>query len=82
METKSEEQLQKEREAVEAMRNAKSNMDKALDRIRTLESALKQFGDLTTSVTKHIPNESYLYRSEETVRDDFRKRAALILKVL
>jgi hypothetical protein len=82
MELKTEEQLQKEREAVDAMRNAKSNMDKALARIQTLENALKEFGGLATSTAKHIPDGSYLYKSESTVREDFKTRVALILKVL
>ena len=42
MSEKSEEQINREREAVEAMRNAKANMTAALDRIATLENALKE----------------------------------------
>lgn len=38
---KTDEQVAKEREAVEAMRNAKANMAASLDRITTLETALK-----------------------------------------
>ena len=40
MTDKTEEQIAKDKAAVEAMRNAKSNMDAALTRIATLENAL------------------------------------------
>lgn len=40
MSEKTEEQIAKERASVEAMRNAKANMDAALSRISTLETAL------------------------------------------
>lgn len=63
---KTEEQLEKERNAVDAMRNAKSNMTAALDRIATLERALEtartEFGNLK----QYIPKGAFTYRGANT----------------
>lgn len=45
MTEKTEAQIEREKQAVAAMANAKSNMTEALARIQTLESALKQAAD-------------------------------------
>jgi hypothetical protein len=58
---KSEEQIAKEREAVEAMRNAKANMSAALDRIATLESALKLTIANLSQARTYISPSVYIY---------------------
>ena len=82
MTDKTDEQLQKEREAIAAMHNAKSNMEKALARIQTLENALRKLGDLATEAHKHLPSTSYMYQSNRCVKDEFVERAAIILRAL
>lgn len=61
MAEKTEEQLVKERDAVEAMRNAKANMSSALDRIQTLESALKLTIDNLGRARNYISSSVYTY---------------------
>jgi hypothetical protein len=58
---KSEEQIAKEREAVEAMRNAKANMSAALDRISSLEGALKATIDNLGRARGYISPSVYTY---------------------
>ena len=66
MTEKTEEQIAKEREAVEAMKNAKANMDKALARIETLTVALKfAYSDMAT-VKKWIAPDTYSYYSQKS----------------
>jgi hypothetical protein len=58
---KSDEQIAKEREAVEAMRNAKANMAAALDRIATLEGALKATIDSLGRARSYVSPSVYTY---------------------
>ena len=65
MSEKSEEQVAKEREAVEAMRNAKANMTSALDRISTLESALRSAIDGLLRARGYVSPTVYTYPSDK-----------------
>lgn len=58
---KSEEQIAKEREAVAAMKNAQANMGKALDRIATLEGALRGAIDALGRARGYISPAVYTY---------------------
>ena len=58
---KTEEQIANEREAVNAMKNAKSNMTLALERINTLESALRQANNVISSLKSYIAPGAYTY---------------------
>ena len=61
MTEKTEEQIAKEKAAVEAMRNARANMDAALSRIVTLESALSAARDDLTRTKQYIGAGAYTY---------------------
>jgi hypothetical protein len=58
---KTEEQIARDRAAVEAMRNAKSNMGAALDRIDTLERALRLASGNISSLKSYIAPGAYTY---------------------
>lgn len=61
MTEKTEEQIAKEKAAVEAMRNAKSNMDTALTRISDLERSLTYAADCLSKARAFISANVYLY---------------------
>lgn len=61
MTDKSELQIAKEREAVDAMRNAKANMGAVLDRVGTLELALKAALDGLKRAKAYIAPTVYAY---------------------
>ena len=56
-----EEKIARDKAAVEAMRNAKSNMDAALTRIATLESALGTARDNLRLTKDYIGRGAYTY---------------------
>lgn len=58
---KTEEQIAKERAAVEAMRSAKANMTAALDRISTLEFALKGAVSALSRCKSYVGASCYAY---------------------
>lgn len=58
---KTDEQIAKERAAVDAMKNAKANMDAALQRIETLERALKSAGSSIVTLKSYIAPSAYQY---------------------
>lgn len=58
---RTEEQIARDKAAVDAMRNAKSNMDAALVRITTLESALKYARDNLTNTKQWVSASVYTY---------------------
>lgn len=60
---KTEEQIARDKAAVEAMRNAKSNMDTALSRIAALESALAYARDNLVRTKGYIGAANYTYPS-------------------
>ena len=61
MTDKTEEKIAQERAAVDAMRNAKSNMDQAFARISTLESALKSASMSISGLKGYIAAGAYCY---------------------
>lgn len=61
MTDKSEEQIAKEKASVEAMKNAKANMDAALSRIATLEQAVEHALTGIKAAKQYIPNNVYVY---------------------
>lgn len=58
---KTEEQIAKERAAVDAMKSAKSNMTLALERISTLEAAMRQANNVISSLKSYIAPGAYTY---------------------
>lgn len=71
MTDRTEEQIARDKAAVDAMRNAKSNMDAALARITTLEGALKYARDNLTAAKQWVSPNCYTYtgsgRDQRTV---------------
>lgn len=66
-----EEKIARDKAAVDAMRNAKSNMDYALARISTLESALNNARDAIRQAKGYIAAGVYTYpgQHQSTVHD-------------
>lgn len=58
---KTEAQIEKEKQAVAAMANAKSNMTAALDRIKTLETALRNASGTISTLKGYIAPNVYTY---------------------
>lgn len=58
---KTDEKIAQERAAVEAMRHAKSNMTATLDRIGTLERALRDAASTMSSLKSYIAPQAYVY---------------------
>ena len=85
MTDKTEEQVAKDKAAVEAMRNAKANMDTTLKRIETLENALgRAINDLKRAKQDISPN-VYCYPADnnrQTVHSRIDAEIALLVKVL
>jgi len=78
----SEEKIARDKAAVDAMRNAKSNMDAALARISTLETALAYARDNLSRVKGYISPNVYTYGAQGTVHaaiDDMIAHAAKAL---
>jgi hypothetical protein len=61
MADKSEEQIARELAAVQAMKGAKSNMEAALGRIGTLESALRSAASTIGTLKGYIAPQVYTY---------------------
>jgi hypothetical protein len=66
MTDKTEEQIAKDKAAVDAMRNAKSNMDAALARISTLEEALSGAIGGLLEAKRYISPSAYVYGGAKT----------------
>jgi len=77
---KSDEQIAKEKAAVEAMRNAKANMESALARISDLEAALRSALDCIKRFKGYTPSTAYIYGGQETIHSEIDKSVAAILK--
>jgi len=58
---KTEDQIDRERKAVAAMANAKSNMDQALQRIQTLEYRLNEAVAVLSALKGHIGPNAHTY---------------------
>lgn len=66
MTDKTEEQITREKAAVDAMKNAKASMSGALDRISTLESALRSASSRIGTLKGFIAPNAYLYPTSST----------------
>lgn len=66
---KTEEQIAKDKAAVEAMKNAKSNMDAALSRISTLEYELGVARGEMTKFKSFVPKDGYVYGGQKSMHD-------------
>jgi hypothetical protein len=64
MADKTEEQIAKEREAIDAMRNAKANMTTALDRIATLERGLQDAVSALARAKTYVGPSCYVYYTQ------------------
>lgn len=65
---KTEQQIEKEKRAVAAMANAKSNMTAALDRIKTLETALRNASVTISTLKGYIAPNVYTYPTQGNSR--------------
>lgn len=63
---KTEEQIAKEKSAVDSMRNAQSNM-KAVLRVDALECALRRAVDNLRSAKKFVPEHGYVYNGQKSL---------------
>lgn len=85
MTEKSEEQIAKERAAVEAMKNAKSNMDAALSRIDTLERAINYALDRMKANKQYVSGNVYTYfhsGQQKSVHTEMDEQIAHIRKLV
>ena len=82
MTEKTEEQIAKEREATEAMKNAKANMDRVLARVETLTRALVTAKDSLGIVKNWVPENSYDYGATTSRHAAIINMIASIQKVL
>lgn len=71
--TKEQIKAKKDREAVAAMKAAKTNMESALSRINTLESSIANLSSLVDQMMEHVHSRSFPYESSESFRDKFTK---------
>jgi len=82
MNEKTEEQIAKDRAAVEAMRNAKANMDTALGRISDLERALGAAVQHIKRFKNYVPAVAYAYSSQNTLHNEMDEAIAMLTKRL
>lgn len=78
--TKEELKARRDKEAVAAMKAAKTNMETALSRIGTLENAVANFASLVDTMLNHIPADSFAYNSSDRNRDMFKNKRDEIMK--
>lgn len=76
------EQIAKERAAVEAMKNARANMDASLNRIRTLEQKLQEALSSLRYYKTFVPAAAYSYEGKKKLHDIMDECAADIMRVL
>lgn len=81
MTEKTEEQIAKDRAAVEAMRNAKANMDTALGRIADLERALSEAALHIKRIKDYVPAAAYSYGGQKTLHNDMDEMILRLMKV-
>lgn len=81
---KTEAQIEREKQAVAAMANAKSNMTEALARISTLESALRQASDTLGRMKYYVGDHAEMKIGNNSiyVKSWIADRQAEIAKVL
>lgn len=79
---KSDEQIAKEKAAIDAMKNAKANMDTALARIADLEYALGKAISEIKRFKGYVPASAYLYGGQKTLHSEMDETVALLGKRL
>lgn len=84
MSDKTEAQIEREKQAVLAMSNAKSNMATALDRIDTLNRSLRSANQALSYLKHHVGGHSYIRdgSNHRTVTEWIDELRAAIAKVL
>lgn len=84
MTDKTEEKIAQERAAVEAMRNAKSNMTAALERIATLEGALERAKGSLSRCKGYVGPNVYIWtdNNRQTCHKEIEDAVSVIAKVL
>lgn len=73
---KSEEQIVREKKAVDQLRGAKSAMEQALDRINDLERVLKRAREHLVECKRYISPEVYTYREGATKQETVHQKIA------
>lgn len=68
--SEAEEKMAREKAAVDSMRNAKANMDQALDRIATLERALSAAADRISRFKGYVGSHVYVYQGQRTAHQE------------
>ena len=76
MDTKTEERIAREKAMVDAMKNAKSNMEAALRRIETLELALRRASNSIARFKEFVPKSAYFYGGQKTLHDEMNAEIA------
>lgn len=71
--TKEQIKAKKDKEAVAAMKAAKTNMESALSRINTLEGSIANLSSLVEQMMEHVHEKSFPYGSNESFKDRFKK---------
>lgn len=79
---KSEEVIAREKAAVDAMKNAKANMDSALKRIETLEYALSQARSRIGTFKDYVPSRAHVYDGRKTLHTEMDEAIAAVTKAL
>ena len=84
MTDKTEAQIEREKQAVAAMANAKSNMMAALDRIKTLENALFRASNALSSMKNYVGEYAKMERASSSIyiKEHIADEVGAIAKVL
>lgn len=81
MTEKTEEDIEKDRAAIAAMKNAKSNMEAAIARVSDLERALSRARDSILRFKSFVPEAAYSYGGKTKLWDEIDAAVADIEKV-
>ena len=82
MTEKTEVEIQKEIEAVQSMKLAKSNMERAISRANTLESRLRKLIEDVKYFKGFVPRAAHLYNSEKSLHERMDEAMVYAGKVL
>ena len=62
----------KDKEAVAAMKSAKTNMESAISRVNTLETSIANLNALVDRMLGHVSTKSYPYEGRKSHYDTFK----------
>ena len=82
MSDKTEEQIAREKAAVDAMRNSRAHMNEAISRIETLESAVRSAAYALKEAKGFTPATAYIYGGQKSVHDKIDEAIAAANKAL